>query len=288
MRPRPDQRTEREDLEPHLLGKLPTDGVLVGLSRVHAAAGSRPADPARELEAHEQHAVALVEDERPHRIAEPRFIHPARSRRARNQRSRSFHETAAFAGDVDGRTKSSVSLEHALLQAVLGSLAEHTLVGGLSDEADGTRPKLCRDRLEPLAGAFEVGGAEVSRAAGRPARRVRQPHSELEKPPVLARLEETGREAGSVEQAPEVVPRVRERRPRGCAHPARVDSAEDDSHPRREDIRDGRLGQAASARVRRGEARAASAASRRSPPRWRVAAHPRGSTFTESSSYRQP
>jgi hypothetical protein len=45
---------------------------------------------------------------------------------------------------------------------VLGSLAEHTLVGGLADEADGARPKLCRDRLETIAGADKVGGAEVS------------------------------------------------------------------------------------------------------------------------------
>ena len=120
---------------------------------------------------------------------------------------------------------------------------------GRARVASGTRPgrrpfrrrrrhgaQLRRDRLEPLAGAFEIGDAKISRAAGRPARRVRQPHSELEKPPVLARLEETGREAGSVEQTPEVVPRVRERRARSCAHPARVDSAEDESDAAGEDV----------------------------------------------------
>ena len=59
----------------------------------------------------------------------------ASSRRARNQRSRSSHGTAAFAGDVDGRTKSAVSPRRRSCSAVLRPLPEDALVRGLPDEA---------------------------------------------------------------------------------------------------------------------------------------------------------
>ena len=65
---------------------------------------------------------------------------PRRGPRARwNQRSRSRHGTAAFAGDVDGSTKSCVVAERPLLDAELGPLVERAAVRLLADEARATR-----------------------------------------------------------------------------------------------------------------------------------------------------
>ena len=60
---------------------------------------------ARELEADEQDPVVRVEHDRPSGLPEPH----SDSRNARNQRSRSAHGTAAFAGEVEGSTQSAVS-----------------------------------------------------------------------------------------------------------------------------------------------------------------------------------
>ena len=174
MRPRPDERTEREVVEPHLLGKLPTDGVLVGLSRVHSAAGSRPAAPSEGTRS----ARATRGRSRRRRVPAPRRGAALHSSREITKSPEPAEPLLPRDRGVRGRRRREDEEQRLarapLLQAVLGSLAEHTLVGGLSDEADGAGPELCRDRLEPLAGAFEVGGAEVSRAAGRPARGIRQ------------------------------------------------------------------------------------------------------------------
>ena len=63
----------------------------------------------REVEAHEQRAVVIGEDDRPRGGPQARAVIRAKSRSARNQRSRSSHGTAALAGEVDGSTKSAVS-----------------------------------------------------------------------------------------------------------------------------------------------------------------------------------
>ena len=52
-------------------------------------------------------------------------------------------------------------------------------------------------------------------------------------------LEQARREAGRVQQPPEVVAGVREVGVRGVREAAGVDAAEDDGEPRREDVRDG-------------------------------------------------
>ena len=90
-----------------------------------------------------------------------------------NQRSRSRHGTAAFAGDVDGSTKSCVVAERPLLHAELGPLAERAAVRLLADEREPPRLELARDPLEPLGRAGEVAAAQVARAGRRSVRRVR-------------------------------------------------------------------------------------------------------------------
>lgn len=62
-----------------------------------------------EVEAREEDAIVLVEHDRARGRAKPKLAHELRSRSARNQRRRSSHGTAAFAGEVDGSTKSAVS-----------------------------------------------------------------------------------------------------------------------------------------------------------------------------------
>ena len=56
---------------------------------------------------------------------------------------------------------------------------------------------------------------------------------------LLGGLEQARREAGGVEQPPEVVARVGEVRCAASEKPARVDAAEDDGEPGREHVRDG-------------------------------------------------
>src|SRR5207302_1584256 len=63
--------------------------------------------------------------------------------------------------------------------------------------------------------------------------------AELEQGKLLLRIEQPRREAGVVQQAPEVVARVREVRGRGGGDAPRVDPAEDAGQPRGEDVGDG-------------------------------------------------
>ncbi len=144
-----------------------------------------------------------------------------------------------MAGDVDGSTKSLRAVERPLLQPELRTVAERSRVRRLADECDDTRAGRPRDLLEPLGRSFEVGLAQVARASRRPAHRVRQTDTEREKLRVLLRLEEPGREAGRVEQAPEVVARVRERRLRTRAPVAGVDADEDEAQVRPERVGNG-------------------------------------------------
>ena len=168
------------------------------------------------------------------------------SRSARNQRSRSAYGTAAFAGDVDGSTNSSVSRQPPLLQAVLRALAERAAVGLLADERDRARPELGRKPLEPLGRAREVGRPQVAEPGVVRAAAFVSPMPYRSTSNCSAGDDEPRREPGLVQQPPEVVPRVREVRRRGRRDPARVDPAEDDRQIRREDVRDGARRYAAS------------------------------------------
>ena len=93
---------------------------------------------------------------------------PSETRNARNQRSRSSHGTAAFAGEVEGSTNRAVAPEPPLLRPELRPLAERAPVGLLADEADRLRAELEREPLQPLGGAREVGAPEVAGAGRRP------------------------------------------------------------------------------------------------------------------------
>ena len=155
-----------------------------------------------------------------------------------NQRSRSAHGTAAFAGDVDGSTKSCVVAERPLLHAEPGPLAERAAICLLADEAEPAGLELARDLLEPLGRAGEVAAPQVARAGRRAVRGVRDADPFLQQLELLRRLVEPRREARRMEQPPEVVARVREVRLRRRGDAARVDAAEDDLEARREDVRD--------------------------------------------------
>ena len=69
---------------------------------------------------------------------------------------------------------------------------------------------------------------------------VRRADAVVEQLELLLRLEQPRRQAGVVEQAPEVVARVGEVSVRGRRHAARVDAAEDNLEPGREHVRDRR------------------------------------------------
>ena len=132
---------------------------------------------------------------------------------ARNQRSRSSHGTAAFAGEVEGSTKSA-SRRAALLETVLGPLAERPSIGLLADERDDAGPQLAGDRLEPLrAPAKSAARRSPEPGVVRWAAFV-TPIPSASSSNCSVGSKQPRREAGRVEQAPEVVARVREVRAR--------------------------------------------------------------------------
>ena len=99
-----------DHVQPRLLPELTAGGVLVGLAGLEPAADRGPdAASADTLEPHEKDALVHVDHDHARRLANPHARHAVSSRSARNQRSRSSQGTAAFAGDVEGRTKRSVS-----------------------------------------------------------------------------------------------------------------------------------------------------------------------------------
>ena len=178
--------------------------------------------------------------------------------------------------------------EAALLRAQLGPLAEGAAIGLLADEADRARPELDGDPLEARRRAGEVGAAKIARARRGARRRVRDADPEREQLELLRRLVEPRREAGGVEQAPEVVARVGEVRVGGRGDAAGIDPAEDRRQPGRRG-RPGRRSQAASGVL---ESILSSKSTRRSSPETVVSKRGvRGVTFTtrtESSPPRQP
>ena len=107
--------------------------------------------------------------------------------------------------------------EPALLEPEL-ALARRTcrVYATLPTNAIDRRPERARDLLQPLGSAGEVGLAQLARAARRASRRVREPDAEREQLGRLLRREQPRREPGGVQQPPEVVPRIRERRARAA------------------------------------------------------------------------
>lgn len=107
--PRPHERAEVKALEPSLLEELAPQSMLIGLPILDPAPGGRPDDSIAEIETDEENPVRLIDDDGARRTAEAQLTHVVRSCRSRNQRRRSSQGTAAFAGDVDGSTKSAAS-----------------------------------------------------------------------------------------------------------------------------------------------------------------------------------
>src|SRR5256714_10259385 len=106
----------------------------------------------------------------------------------------------------------------------------------LADEAEPRRSELAGDPLEALGRARKVAAKQVTRAGCRPVGGVRHADSLLEQEELLFGRVETGRQLSRVEQAPEVVARVREMRARLGRHATRVDADEDDPEIRSEDV----------------------------------------------------
>src|SRR5205823_8743733 len=115
-----------------------------------------------------------------------------------------------------------------LLQAMLRPLAERSSVGLLADERDRPGGELEREPLEPIGRTREVGATKVAGPARRPRGGVGQADPVVERLELLVRTQEPGREAGGVEQPPEVVPRIREMGSSSRRDEAGVDPAEDD------------------------------------------------------------
>ena len=88
----------------------------------------------------------------------------SQSRSARNQRSRSAYGTAAFAGDVDGSTKSRCAERRAPAGRARAA-RQQAAVGLLADERDRAR----RDGLDPRLelGPVEVAAPQVARPGRR-------------------------------------------------------------------------------------------------------------------------
>ena len=124
----PDDRPDLGCGEPRLLLELAPDRILGALTRLDAASRRRPERSPGKLEADEQDAVVRVDDDRTgsgtdaelgqagslsHEEGRGLDLSQCRAvlspRNSRNQRSLSAQGTAAFAGEVEGRTKSRVS-----------------------------------------------------------------------------------------------------------------------------------------------------------------------------------
>ena len=230
------RRAGLEPLEADLLGELAAEGLLLALARLDPAAGRRPPDVVgdRVLEAEEKHAVVGVDDERAHRRARDR-LEPV------VERAEPVEALGVRDGGVRGRGRGqdveSGRAERPHLRPELGALAEGAAVGLLADERDRARPKLLGDLREPRP--VEVAAPKVARAGRRAVGGVRDAVAERQQIELLGRVVEPRREPAVVEQAPEVVARVREVRVRGVGEAPGVDPAEDAPEAGREDVWDG-------------------------------------------------
>ena len=251
----PQQRAELEAGEPALLGELAPQRLLVRLAGLLPATGGHPPPAVLVAVAEEQRPTRLVDDERadalplrqprraPGKVAEPAQSLGPRDRRVRGRGGRE-HEDPRLA-------------ERPLLHAELGPLAERAAVRLLADERDPRRSQLARDLLQARGRAREVRPAQIARPRRRAVRSVRHADPLPQQLELLRGLIEPRREPRRVQQAPEVVAGIREVRARGRRDAPRIDAAEDDSKPRRENVGD-------VARGARCYAASASAASRAS------------------------
>ncbi len=122
---------------------------------------------------------------------------------------------------------------------MLRPIAKRPAIGLLADERDHAGPERAGERLEPFGTPLEVACPEVSGAGRRAVGGIRDADSESQQLELLGRLEEARREAGLMQQAPEVVPGIGEVRVRAVGEATGVDPAEDDQQPRRENVGDG-------------------------------------------------
>ena len=236
MLARPDTRSQLDVVEPSLFDKLATCSVLVrspGSSPPPTVAQTVRPSGTRNARAD---TVELVEQDDARGLANAQTGHETSSRSARNQRSRSSQGTAAFAGDVDGRTKRSASPSRGSWSPCCGlppngpryaSLPTNPRARGRSSSASSSS----RSALP-----CEVALAKVGRAAGRSECGVRDPDAVAEQIELRGRLDHVRREPGREEQPPEVVARIGEVRRLRVRVEARVDPAEHDLEPRRENI----------------------------------------------------
>ena len=124
------------------------------------------------------------------------------------------------------------------LEAEARPLAERPAVCLLADERHHRGTELSGDPLEPLGAAREVGRPQVAGPGRRPWRRVGDADAQAEDLRLAIGSEQLGREAGRLEQAPEVVARVREVSG-GCRGDAPgVDPDEDQPEVGREQVGD--------------------------------------------------
>ena len=127
------------------------------------------------------------------------------------------------------------------LEAELGSLPERAAIGLLADERHDARRQLRRDPPEPFRAAREVGRAQVARSGRRAQGGVRDADAVPEHLGLPLGAEQLRRQAGRLEQAPEVVARVREVRARGGRGAPGVDPDEDQPQAGREEVGNVRL-----------------------------------------------
>jgi hypothetical protein len=123
------------------------------------------------------------------------------------------------------------------LQTEVGPLSEDAAECLLADEGDHARAQVAGDALQAVGRAGEVPAAEVAGAGRRPVGGVRDADAQGGQLVLLLRSEQARREAGVVEEPPEVVARIRKVRTGGGGEAPRVDTAEDDGEIRGKDVR---------------------------------------------------
>jgi hypothetical protein len=126
-----------------------------------------------------------------------------------------------------------------LLFAELWALTERASVGLLSDEADPLGLQLLRNPFQSLGCAREVTTAQIARPRRRSRGSVRDSDAVSEELELLSRLEQARRESGRMQEAPEIVARIRKVSARSSRHAAGIDPAEEHPQARAENVRDG-------------------------------------------------
>ena len=233
---RPDPRAEVDHLEPCLLAQLARERVLVRLARARAR---RPAPPRPTAPGSR---TARAGSGRPDR-ARP----PVRPGAASSQRSRGTPGTSAAARPRAPRRSRARSKAARRAPSRRGGAPGARAPAARRTRRDRPPCRRSRSRVGAARRAIRSSrsaepaksrAAQVARAWRRPVGGVRDADPELQQLELLARVVEARREAGGVQQPPEVVARVGEVGVRGGRDAAGVDPAEDRRQPGREDVRD--------------------------------------------------